>query len=241
MMHDPPFEPDELIKFYDKQYRDQGIRDAAALYKWILTLLKVKQNEFVLDISCGEGILGYFAEKQGVNLVGLDFSSSALEIARSKLSCQKLILADGETLPFEKETFNYVVNLGSLEHYLHPEKGLLEAARVLTKDGLACFLLPNSFYVIDIIRVLLTGYGPNHFQPLERFATRAEWQELIERYGFKVITTKKYNTRFPTSAADMFWYLKRPKRLLMVLTNWLIPLNLSYSFVFVCKRTGAKR
>jgi ubiquinone/menaquinone biosynthesis C-methylase UbiE len=228
-----------MIDFYNKQYKAQGIRDADALYIWILSLLNIKENQKVLDVSCGEGILEYCAERKKISIIGLDFSSSALEIARSRITKIRLALGDGEMLPFQDETFDYVVNLGSLEHFLHPERGLTEVARVLKKDGVACFLLPNSYYVLDIMRLMLTGQGPHHYQPLERFATKLEWQNSIEEYGFKVIKTFKYNTRLPASKGDIRWYFKRPKRLIMLLTNWFIPFNLSYSFVFICQKPDA--
>lgn len=236
-MNDTSIETNRLKDYYNKQYKDQGIRDAGALYKWILSLLKVKQSEVVLDVSCGEGILEYFAKKENIRVVALDFSSSALEITSSRTSLPRLLMSNGENLPFEDDSFDYVVNLGSLEHYLFPEKGLLETARVLKDEGLACFLLPNSYYILDIIRLWLTGRGPNHYQPLERFATKLEWQDLIERNGLKVIKTLKYNTRLPADFDDIKWYSKRPKRFLMLLSSWLIPFYLSYSFVFLCKKS----
>ena len=59
-----------MIDYYNEQYKTQGIRDAEASYRRILSLLKVKERETVLDVSCGEGILEYVAENKGIHAVG---------------------------------------------------------------------------------------------------------------------------------------------------------------------------
>ncbi len=60
------------------------------------------------------------AEKIGVKTFGLDLSESALSIARKEAKNSSLLCASGENLPFRDETFDYVANFGSLEHFLNP-------------------------------------------------------------------------------------------------------------------------
>ena len=65
----------------------------------------------------------------------------------------------------------------------------------------------------------------------ERFGTRLEWQNMLEEHGLHVLKTCKYNT---------IWTSRRVGLVTRVVYNLVlkrfIPLNLSYSFAFVCRK-----
>jgi predicted SAM-dependent methyltransferase len=127
--------------------------------------------------------------------------------------------------------------LGSLEHFSNPSVGLQEIYRILKPAGKAAIFLPNSYYLIDIIRnVICKGYGPSHNQPLERFATINEWKDLIQSTGLRTIKIAKYNILFPKSSEDWKYMKAKPKRLVASLLSPLIPFNLSYSFLYICEK-----
>ena len=86
----------------------------------------------------------------------------------------------------------------------------------LRPAGEAWLLLPNSYYSGDIWRVIRTGYGPDHHQPVERFGTINEWRDFLGQNGLQVGGIDPYN-RFK-------WW----KRLL--------PRGLAYHFLFRCGR-----
>ena len=109
--------------------------------------------------------------------------------------------------------------------------------RVLRPEGRAALVLPNSYYLADIFwHVWRTGYSVSHHQPLERFATFGEWSDLIRGGGLEVVKAYKYNFRFPRSAEDWRWYRQHPKKMLYLLIAPFTPFNLSYHFLFICKR-----
>ena len=118
---------------------------------------------------------------------GMDISRVALGQARERLDSAVLFfIADGSRLPIADGTFRVILNLGTLEHFSDLERGIREMARVLRDDGTAWVLLPNLFYSGAIWQGIRTGYGPDHHQPIDRFATVNEWRDLLEAGGLHV-------------------------------------------------------
>lgn len=228
---------DQVRQDYDRQYLDKGIRDSDSFYRWVLDLLEAQAPARILDVSCGEGHLLRWAVHRNLSTFGLDIANEAAHISREVAPSASVLVGNGEHLPFADETFEYVTNLGSLEHYWHPEAGVQETARVLRRDGRACLLMPNTFFAIDLIwKVWRTGYGPSHTQVIERFAAKNEWRDFIEANGLEVYRICKYNSIFPRSREDVRWFLTHPKRLLSLLTSPLTPTNFGFSFAFLCRR-----
>lgn len=230
-------EKNEIVEFYNKHYKESDLfYPNERLYRWILNKIKSECGEQLLDIACGLGIMSKIGNKMGFNSIGVDVSYQALIRAINEFSGNKLTLADGEHLPFSSGSFNVITNIGSLEHFISMETGMNEMKRVLKHNGTIALLLPNSYYLFDIIwEVLRKGYRPSHLQPVERFATSGEWQEFIKSSGYEIQYVCKYNFSFPTTKNDWKYYLRRPQRLIKVIFGPLIPFNLSYCFLFIIK------
>lgn len=232
---------DELVASYDALFGSEAsLRDTDAFYRWALGHLSPKPGCRLLDVACGEGYLVKLALHSEVEAIGIDFSSRAALRTQQNVASSVVAVADGEVLPFPEGSFDYVTNLGSLEHFLHPLRGVQETRRVLRPGGQAAFLLPNSYYLADIIwHVWRTGYAASHRQLLERFATFRQWADFLEQGGLQVKRAYKYNFCFPRSRRDWSWYLTRPQRLLHLLLAPYTPFNLSYSFLYICAKGPA--
>ncbi len=109
---------------------------------WISQIiLKHYPHAKVLDVGCGAGLLSNPLAKQGLDVTGIDLSENSLTVAKmyDATKTVKYLHADAEKLPFENESFDVVCALDLLEHVENPETVILEAARVLKKDGLFFF------------------------------------------------------------------------------------------------------
>jgi SAM-dependent methyltransferase len=231
----------ELRDAYEELYEGQGILHSDSFYRWILKLIRPEPDKRFLDVACGRGRLPELAARLGVESHGLDLSTQALRGGMGKGT--HLVAANGQHLPYADNTFNYLANIGSLEHYMDPYVGIREMARVLSDDGFACILLPNTYSLLaNVLNAWHNGRTVDDGQPIQRFAARYEWQDILEMEGLRVIRTHKYECEFPLSWQDLLTYLQRPKAFIRLLITPFLPLNLANSFVYICKkRSGADR
>ncbi len=220
---------------YDATYTGEGFADCDSAYAWVLDRLAARPGATLLDVACGQGALLRHATVRGLSVYGIDFAKKALQLAREAAPAAHLALANGERLPYSDHSFDYVTCLGSLEHYLDPWRGAAEIARVLKPGGRAAILLPNAYYLADIVwHVWRQGRGPDHRQVIQRFAAVREWADYLEMMGLKVVATRRGNPRFPRNHSDWRWYRSNPRRLLYLAAGWLTPKNLSASFLYIC-------
>ena len=214
----------DLRESYNIRYSCDPIENTRKTYQWIISLLKPLKEKTLLDIACGGGTLLNMAKLDSLIPFGVDISDKALDIACKNGNGNFIALANGENLPFGESTFDYVVNLGSLEHFLDMNNGIKEMARVVKPDGVVCIMVPNFFPLYEILHALRTGDGRKQNQDLERFLCVNEWREIINLNGLKVRKIIKYNGK---------GWDKNIKRLLL---RYITPLNLSDHFVFICNK-----
>lgn len=215
----------ELQESYDRIFQRQPLREAPELYRWIIRELLPEKGRRLLDVACGAGFLLAEAEISGLKAFGVDLSSAALELSRASAPKSEVVLGDGEQLPFADDSFDYVTHIGSLEHFFDPEAGIREMARVAKKEGRILVMVPNSYFLMTVWNVLCQGStGRTTEQMLDRWATRREWAEMLRHNGLQVEKVRKHN------------YSSRRSPLLYKITRPFIPLNLSYCFLFHCRK-----
>ncbi len=218
----------EVQASYDALHERDSLHESRSHYRWVMKVLAPEKGKRLLDVACGGGYFLREAEKTGVESWGIDISTVAAKQAHLNAPKSAQLCGNGESLPFKDKVFDYIVNLGSLEHFINPEKGVLEMARVLKKEGKAVLLLPNSYFLMTILNVWRTGAtGRETAQEVDRWATGEEWARLIEQNGLEVTRVLKYN--YKSREAPLKYKLVRP----------FIPFNLSYCFLFVCRKARA--
>lgn len=221
---------------YDDLYSDGGIDLSDSYYIWLLDKIKPIPGKTLVDISCGRGKLAAFARAKGLDVIGLDFSLSAIRVAQRLDSKLNLFISDGEQIALKPKCADYVTHIGNLEHYQNPDLGVREVARILKPEGTAVILLPNGFSIAgNVQHVRRTGEVFDDGQPIQRYNTRLGWQDLLQQNGLTVFETIRYEHFFPRTRNDWKAHLKRPSRLFRWALSWAIPFNLSNCFVYFCK------
>jgi len=234
---------DKIINDYNRIYGSSGLRANSAYYRWLVKLLKPAPGSSLLDVSCGEGIfLSQFSKyAKGAVTFGLDISINALVKSAKNASSSRIVNADGQFIPFKGNQFDYVTCLGSLEHYVDPEKGMRELCRVGKENAVFCIVLPNSVSIDFILHVLKNGNVPKEdFQIIEKTASRMEWQDALERNGFKVLKVHASNLWPELFQEGSFKVKSFGKYLRRRLIKSFCPLNLAKEFVFICKKNKEK-
>ncbi len=89
----------------------------------------------LLDVACGPGLIAAAALGRGCVVVGVDFSTAMLAIAREHVPDAEFLHGDAEALPLPDATFDVVVSNFGLHHFPYPARALAEARRVLHPSG----------------------------------------------------------------------------------------------------------
>ncbi len=151
----------------------------------------VPPGSSVLEIGCGTGeLLHALKPSRGV---GVDISSQAVEIARSKFPALTFLSGDAEELPVS-ETFDYVI-LSDLIGYLD------DAQRAFEQVNKACHprtrvILTYFNYLWEPVLRIGERLGMKRPQPDQNWLSLEDLQNLLSLAGFQTIT-KGYKVLLP--------------------------------------------
>ena len=73
----------QLKKIYNNTFKKHDRVRETEEFKEVLKLISWR-NKQILDVGCGTGKLAYLISKKGGNVKGVDYSKSAIEIAKRK-------------------------------------------------------------------------------------------------------------------------------------------------------------
>ena len=107
-----------------------------------IKFLRKDKPKLILDVATGTGDMAIMATKMlnPEKIAGIDISEGMLEIGRKKIEKEglqakiELFNGDGETINFERNTFDGVMVAFGVRNFEHLEKGLAEMYR-LQKPG----------------------------------------------------------------------------------------------------------
>jgi ubiquinone/menaquinone biosynthesis C-methylase UbiE len=166
-------------EFYDSQYHfeeDATRPDEKRIWRALKHLEPIAGSDFI-DLGCGAGWATRLARSQGgaKRAVGLDFSRTALVLARRHSPEILWVQADGTALPIADGSFDRLFCNGALEHFPDVKQGIREIARILRPGATAVLIVPN-FYV-------------KTEQPMEFRTHYWGWKKLLEAQGLQVKKT----------------------------------------------------
>ena len=98
-------------------------------------------------------------------------------------------------------------------------------------------MLPNAFGLFgNITHVLRHGEVYDDGQPLQRYATRASWERLLQYNGLIPDRVIGYEREAPRTLDDLRWFLRRPSKIARLLLSRFVPINLGNILIFVCHK-----
>ena len=109
----------QLKKIYNNVFKKQDRIRETEEFKEILKLVRWKNKE-ILDVGCGTGKLAYLISKKGGNVKGIDYSKSAIKVAKKKYQNPNLKyeLIDVSRKILGK--YDIIISVGTLEHMDSP-------------------------------------------------------------------------------------------------------------------------
>lgn len=180
-------------------YHKKGVipdRIKAAL-DFIQSDSKARKHIKILDVGCGEGLLGEKVKKRlnkKIKIYGVDISQIALENAKTYYDDVYQIDVDNEPLShsLKDQNFDYVVSLEVMEHIIYPERLLEEIYMCLKNDGKLITSIPNFAFFKNRITVLRGNfpYEQHIFHPAEHihYFTFYSFKKLLNEKGFNVLS-----------------------------------------------------
>lgn len=135
------FSNEETVQLWEKLYRKNKNFFAYAMSarkKTIIDILKKeipRQNDRLLDLGCGAGVIGKELVELGFNVVGMDISLGMAKQAESNLGSNNLTVGDVEKIPFADGTFDRIVCLGVITYLPDERKAIGEMYRILKPGG----------------------------------------------------------------------------------------------------------
>jgi GT2 family glycosyltransferase/glycosyltransferase involved in cell wall biosynthesis/ubiquinone/menaquinone biosynthesis C-methylase UbiE/TolA-binding protein len=189
------FLPDNSVMYH----RIDGVYDKAEVKKdeyfrqerTDVEALIPKDVKRILDVGCGEGILGKrLIEKGAVEVVGIEINPGACNIAERNLT--KVINGDIEImdLPLMDGSFDCIIFADILEHLIDPLSILIKLRRYLSDDGIVVASIPN-IGLYKVINMLADGewrYGESGILDKThlRFFTKKEFLKLLSEAGYEM-------------------------------------------------------
>lgn len=135
----------------------------------------------VLEVGCGMGCMAMNWARNGADMTAVDLNPVAIQQTRQRFELFGLKgainEADGELLPFEDATFDYVYSWGVLHHSPNTKQSIAELLRVLKPGGQAGVMLYHRNSILfDYTVRWVEGYINMENEFLDE-------TELASRYG----------------------------------------------------------
>lgn len=195
---------------YDSHFGRHTVKYAAPL----LDLAEVRQGSKVLDLACGPGYLSAAANDRGAQILGIDFASNMVAVAKSKFPTLTFQSDNAENLSLADRSFDAVVMGFGMLHLAHPEAAAAESCRVVKPGGRFAFSVWGNPEKVCLGTGILNRAMQDHANmalglpdgpPVFRFADHAESERLLSGAGFIDIHIKQ---------VDQAWVLRKASDLL---------------------------
>jgi SAM-dependent methyltransferase len=222
---------------YEQLYAGVGLAGDARLYRRIVRLLAPRPGGTLLDVACGEGGLVREALRHGLAAQGLDIARAAIETARRLTPEGRFEVGDAAKLPYPSASFDYVTCLGSLENMPDPWASLAEIRRVAKDDARICVMVPNAFWLGDVLSAWLRQRDDRPFQVHDRRASRDNWRGFLRAGGFTVERELRHNRPAVLFRGGKLRSVR--KFLVRSARNLVTPFNLSLEFIYLCRKAAS--
>lgn len=111
--------------------------------RYLKNLKYLNRGRRILDIGCGDAKYFIKLTDRFNDFYGVELSNVHFESAKNVFLTANYIVADGNELPFQDSSFDAIISFGAFEHNEDIGSIFKECNRVLNKNGVLLFSVPN--------------------------------------------------------------------------------------------------
>jgi ubiquinone/menaquinone biosynthesis C-methylase UbiE len=198
----------EYDKWHEKVFESdpEHADESSPWYKIVLEHLPPVRGKRVLEIACGRGGFSRLLGSKGASVTGADFSASAVEIAKEKMTHSPeladrvaYVQADAQDMPFDACSFDIVISCETIEHVPDARAAVCEMHRVCKLGGALCLTTPNylNFMGLYMIYAAVRHPGLKSSQPLDNRFLFPRIRRFVTDAGWKIVHTDGTVHQFP--------------------------------------------
>lgn len=173
---------DSIMNMYDTNRRIEVIFDD------FLGKENLK-DKTLLDAGCGTGLFTKKAIERNSKVTTIDIAPKLVELTMKKNPSAIGIVASLLSLPFENNSFDYVISSDVIEHTTNPYDATIELIRVLKPGGKLCITVPNRsfwFFSVKIANLLKI----RNYQGHENWVHYNKFRKFLIENGIEINTYK---------------------------------------------------
>jgi ubiquinone/menaquinone biosynthesis C-methylase UbiE len=173
---------DSLMNMYDTNRRIEVIFDDF-LGDENLT------DKLLLDAGCGTGLFTTKALDRKAKVTSIDIAPKLVELTKKKNPTTNAIEGSLLQLPFDNNTFDYVISSDVIEHTINPNKATKELIRVLKPEGKICITVPNRTFWYFSVRIA-NLLKIRNYQGFENWVHFNEFRKVLIHNNIKILKYK---------------------------------------------------
>ena len=230
----------QLKKIYNNTFKKQDRVRETEEFKEVLKLISWR-NKQILDVGCGTGKLAYLISKKGGNVKGIDYSKSAIKVAKKKYQNPNLKyeLIDASKKILGK--YDVIISVGTLEHMDNPYLMLKKLKNNLKPSGKIIITSPNwanmrGFILMTLYFLLeapITLADLHYLTPVDfmnwskKLKLNLTWKTIEYSWGSEKKLIQDLNVRLPRIFQGTGLQIRKEniKNLLNWLNHKVIPLE----------------
>ena len=114
-------------------------------YKSLFSLVRLGNNQKVLDVGCGRGDFLSLVKEKGARPFGIDIDKEAIKTAKNRLKVDEIKVLSWDKLGEDGfwKGFDLITSFDVLEHVSSPNKFLSTVKTILKPGGLVCITVPR--------------------------------------------------------------------------------------------------
>ena len=182
-------------------YKSRGRRHRRILRGMIEEVRGLTAPELLLDVGCGWGrdllhLAGLAKIAVGVDISTFSLLMTKKLLAESGVTNVRLLLAQGEHLPFRSEAVDGINSSATIEHFPDPGAFLREASRCLKGKGWLFLYYPNRFSILPETHTLIPFLGWHSREEQRAIVARKtglDWStNLFSRHEFLLLLGRTF-------------------------------------------------